>query len=82
MYMATTSVHSTKKMLLCFTIYADVVIEFTEKRVPINVIEMTSNKNQLPFIMKLINIVLKPMKSIIDHMQTSTFNISIDAKDN
>ena len=80
MYMATTKVHSTKKMSLCFTIYDDVVIEFTEKRVPPNVLEMTSKKNQIPVIGRLIYIVLRPMKSIIVPMQVSTFIISIEVK--
>ena len=60
--------------------YADVVIEFTEKRVPPNVLEMTSIKKQIPVIRKLINIVLSPMKSIIVPMYVSASNISIEVK--
>ena len=60
--------------------YADVVIEFTERRVPPNVLEITSKKKQIPVIRKLINIVLSPMKSIIVPMHVSTINISIEVK--
>ena len=65
-------------MSLCFATYDDVVIEFTEKRVPPNVLEMTSKKKQIPVISKLIYIVLRPMKSIIVPMHVSTFIISIE----
>ena len=60
--------------------HADVVIEFTERRVPHNVLEITSKKKQIPVIRKLINIVLSPMKSIIVPMHVSTINISIEVK--
>ena len=65
-------------MSLCFTIYDDVVIEFTEKCVSPNVIEMTNKKNQIAVIGRMIYIVLRPMKSIIVPMQVSTIIISIE----
>ena len=65
-------------MSLCFTIYDDVVIEFTEKCVSPNVLEMTSKKKQISVIGRMIYIVLGQMKSIIVPMQVSTFIISIE----